>query len=69
MVKIFMDARPCITESFYFSWGFAVLGILRYNGKLYFQVLICPKSVIIRFSFEIVHYSKFPTQSYAILWS
>ena len=50
-VKIFMDARPCITESFTSAgalprWEFFIT-------KLCFQVLICPKSVVIRFSFEL----------------
>lgn len=64
MVKIFMDARPCITESFTSAGALPTLGILHYKRKLCFQVLICPKSVVIRFSFELEQYS---TQSYAIL--
>ena len=34
------------TEYYDFNWGFATLGTLHYNGKYYFEALLCTQSFV-----------------------
>ena len=50
------------------NWTFATLGTLHSNGKYYFEVLMCPKSVV-QEKILLWKSSEFTSQSYAIFWS
>ena len=42
-----------------FNWGFTTFGILHMNGKYYFEVFICPKSLVQKKMMIIVQFQNF----------